>query len=60
MPIAASNLGPLLGRDAEIELLAWLLDGSQAGGGALVLHGELESASPGFLPWRRGLRANTA
>jgi len=40
MPIAASNLGPLLGRDAEIELLASLLDGIQAGGGALVLHGE--------------------
>jgi len=40
MPIAASNLGPLLGRVAEIELLASLFDGVQGGGGALVLHGE--------------------
>jgi DNA-binding CsgD family transcriptional regulator len=40
MSIAASNLGPLLGRDAEIELLASLLDGIQGGGGALVLSGE--------------------
>ena len=30
----------LLGRDAEIELLASLLDGIQGGGGALVLYGE--------------------
>jgi len=40
MSIAASNLGPLLGRDAEIELLASLLDGIQGGGTALVLYGE--------------------
>lgn len=40
MPVTASNLGPLLGRDAEIELLASLLDGIHGGGGALVLHGE--------------------
>ena len=40
MPIAASNHVPLLGRDAEIELLAALLDGVQDGGGALVLYGE--------------------
>ncbi len=40
MSIAASNPGPLLGRDAEIELLASLLDGIQDGGGALVLYGE--------------------
>jgi predicted ATPase len=39
MSIAASNLGPLLGRDAEVELLASLLDRIQ-GGGALVVHGE--------------------
>ncbi len=32
--------GPLLGRDAEIELLASLLDGIQGGGTALVLYGE--------------------
>jgi hypothetical protein len=29
MSIAASNPGPLLGRDAEVELLASLLDGIQ-------------------------------
>ena len=40
MSIAASNPGPLLGRNAEIELLASLLDGIQDGGGALVLYGE--------------------
>ncbi len=40
MSIAGSNPGPLLGRDAEIELLASLLDGVQGGGGALVLYGE--------------------
>ena len=40
MAIAASNPGPLLGRDAEIELLASLLDGIGTGGGALVLSGE--------------------
>jgi DNA-binding CsgD family transcriptional regulator len=34
MSIAASNPGPLVGRDAEIELLASLLDGIQDGGGA--------------------------
>ena len=32
MSIAASNPGPLVGRDAEIELLASLLDGIQDGG----------------------------
>lgn len=36
----ASNLGPLLGRDAEIGLLAPLLDGIHGGGSALVLYGE--------------------
>ena len=40
MPIAVSNPGPLLGRDAEVELLVSLLDGVQDGGGALVLYGE--------------------
>lgn len=40
MSIAASNPGLLLGRDAEIELLASLLDGIHEGGGALVLYGE--------------------
>ena len=40
MSIAASNLGPLLGRDAEIERLTSLLDGIGDGGGALVLSGE--------------------
>ena len=34
MSIAASNPGPLVGRDAEIELLALLLDGIQDGGSA--------------------------
>jgi DNA-binding CsgD family transcriptional regulator len=34
MSIAASNPGPLLGRDAEVELLASLLDAIQGGGGA--------------------------
>ena len=34
MSIAASNPGPLVGRDAEIELLASLLDGIQDGGSA--------------------------
>src|SRR6516162_6388564 len=37
---SASNRGPLLGRDAELELLASLLDGIHGGGGALVLYGE--------------------
>jgi len=40
MSIAAGNAGPLLGRDAEIGLLASLLDGIGDGGGALVLYGE--------------------
>jgi DNA-binding CsgD family transcriptional regulator len=40
MSIAASNPGPLVGRDAEIELLTSLLDGIQDGGGAFVLYGE--------------------
>ena len=40
MPIAASNRGPLLGWDAEIELPASLLGGIHEGGGALVLSGE--------------------
>jgi DNA-binding CsgD family transcriptional regulator len=39
MSIAATNPGPLVGRDAEIELLGSLLDGVP-GGGALVLFGE--------------------
>ena len=40
MPIAAGTPGPLLGRDAEIELVASLLDGIGTGGGSLVLYGE--------------------
>jgi len=40
MSIAAGNAGPLLGRDAEIGLLASLLDGIADSGGALVLSGE--------------------
>jgi len=40
MSIAASNPGPLLGRDAEIGLLVSLLDGIGTAGDALVLHGE--------------------
>ena len=49
MSVAASNPGPLVGRDTEIELLTSLLDGIQGGGaglaacgggGALVLYGE--------------------
>jgi DNA-binding CsgD family transcriptional regulator len=40
MSTAASNPGPLLGREAEVELLASLLDGISDGGGALVLSGE--------------------
>jgi len=40
MSIAAGNAGPLLGRDAEIGLLASLLDGIGDSGGALVLSGE--------------------
>src|SRR5580693_678085 len=40
MSIAASNPGPLVGRDAEIELLTSLLDGIPGAGGALVLYGE--------------------
>jgi DNA-binding CsgD family transcriptional regulator len=40
MSTAESNQGPLLGRAAEIGLLASLLDGIQADGAALVLSGE--------------------
>lgn len=40
MSTAEGNPVPLLGRDAEIELLASLLDGIQDAGGALVLTGE--------------------
>jgi MoxR-like ATPase len=40
MSIAASNPAPLLGREAEVELLVALLDGIAGGGGALVLGGE--------------------
>lgn len=40
MAVVASDLGPLLGRDAEIELLTSLLDGIESGGSALVLRGE--------------------
>ncbi len=40
MSTAEGNPLPLLGRDAEIELLASLLDGIQDAGGALVLTGE--------------------
>src|SRR5438045_3243574 len=41
MPITAGNLGPLLGRDAESELLASLLDGIVTGGGAVALAGDV-------------------
>jgi predicted ATPase len=37
---ARDDAGPLLGRDAEMETLASLLEGMQSGGGALVLRGE--------------------
>jgi DNA-binding CsgD family transcriptional regulator len=40
MSTAASTPGPLLGREAEIQLLASLLDGVADGGGTLVLYGE--------------------
>src|SRR3984957_14654149 len=40
MSVAASNPVPLLGREAEVELLVALLDGIAGGGGALVLGGE--------------------
>ena len=40
MSIAGSNLGPLVGRDAEIERLTSLVAGVHGGGGALVLSGE--------------------
>ncbi|MEU5943299.1 AAA family ATPase [Micromonospora sp. NPDC047548] len=40
MSIAVNNLGPLLGRDAETELLGSLLDGVRSSGGPLVLYGE--------------------
>jgi DNA-binding CsgD family transcriptional regulator len=40
MSIVGSNPVPLLGRAAEVELLASLLDGIRDGGGALVLYGE--------------------
>jgi len=40
MPTAAGGPSPLLGRKAEIGLLVALLDGVDAGGGALVLYGE--------------------
>jgi DNA-binding CsgD family transcriptional regulator len=40
MSVAASNPGPLVGREAEVERLASLLDGIGDGGGALVLYGE--------------------
>ena len=38
--VARDDAGPLLGRDAETELLTSLLDGIETGGGALVLRGE--------------------
>ncbi|MEV0810258.1 AAA family ATPase [Micromonospora sp. NPDC050200] len=40
MSITVNNLGPLLGRDAETELLGSLLDGIRSSGGPLVLYGE--------------------
>jgi DNA-binding CsgD family transcriptional regulator len=40
MSVAASHPAPLLGREAEVELLVALLDGIAGGGGALVLGGE--------------------
>ncbi len=51
MSVAASNPGPLLGRDAEIELLASLLDGIRDGGGALVLYGEPGIGKSRLLAW---------
>jgi predicted ATPase len=60
MSIAASNPGPLLGRDAEIELLASLLDRigdgggaglAACGGGALVLYGEPGIGKSRLLAW---------
>ena len=38
--LARDEAGPLLGRDAETDLLTSLLDGIESGGGALVLRGE--------------------
>jgi DNA-binding CsgD family transcriptional regulator/tetratricopeptide (TPR) repeat protein len=40
LPGTRDDVGPLLGRDAETELLRSLLDGIESGGGALVLRGE--------------------
>ena len=40
MSAAASNLAPLLGREAEVELLTSLLGRIENGGGTLVLRGE--------------------
>lgn len=40
MPAAGSDPVPLLGRDAELQLLTALLGGIGEGGGALVLYGE--------------------
>src|SRR5437879_3398321 len=40
MSIGSSNLGGLLGRADEVELLTSLLDGVESAGGALVIRGE--------------------
>ena len=40
LAVARDDAGPLLGRDAETELLRSLLDEIESGGGALVLRGE--------------------
>lgn len=37
---ARDDVGPLLGRDAEMETLTSLLNGIESGGGGLVLRGE--------------------
>jgi len=58
MSIAASRPGPLLGRDAEIELLASLLHGIGDGGGALVLLGEPGIGKSRLWRWRLSSRAN--
>jgi hypothetical protein len=49
MSIALGHPRWLLGRDAEIALLASLLDGVQGGGGTLVLYGEPGIGKSGLL-----------
>lgn len=40
MSTGSSDLGRLLGRADEVQLLISLLDGVESGGGALVIRGE--------------------